>query len=100
MIQKDANADKTNPLNKTFDLIVGHPFDVKFDDRGNVVEVTRALRPLLITSLVAFSDNPQQAEMMKKQLAGQFSDESIERQLKQYVYHLSGRESKSRFGMD
>ena len=73
---KDANADKTNPLNKTFDLIVGHPFDVKFDDRGNVVEV-KGFEAIANNVVSAFSDNPQQAEMMKKQLAGQFSDESM-----------------------
>ncbi|WP_430815258.1 DUF6263 family protein [Carboxylicivirga sp. RSCT41] len=72
----DADADKTNPLNKTFDLMVGHLFQVKFDDRGNIQEV-KGFETISEKVVEAFSDNPQQAEMMKKQLANQFSNESM-----------------------
>ncbi|MCG8583058.1 MAG: DUF6263 family protein, partial [Bacteroidales bacterium] len=73
---KNAEADKTNPLNKTFDLLVGHLFQVKFDDRGNIQEV-KGFETIAEKVASAFGDNPQQAEMMKKQLATQFSDESM-----------------------
>jgi hypothetical protein len=60
---KDANADKTNPLNKTFDLLVGHTFQVKFDDRGNIQEV-KGFEAIADKVFSDFSDYPQLAEMM------------------------------------
>lgn len=73
---KDESADPNNPLNKTFDLIVGHTFEMQFDERGSVKGV-KGFEAVLDKVTAAFGDNPQSAEMMKQQLAGQFSDESM-----------------------
>ncbi|WP_439184825.1 DUF6263 family protein [Carboxylicivirga taeanensis] len=73
---KDATADPNNPLNKTFNLIVGHKFEMQFDERGTVNGI-KGFEALLEKVTTAFGDNPQSAEMMKQQLAGQFSDESM-----------------------
>ncbi len=77
---KDANADPNNPLNKTFSLIVGHKFQMKFDERGNIQEV-KGFQAILEKLSTVFGDNPQQAAMMKQQLAGQFSDENMKHTL-------------------
>ena len=77
---KDATADASNPLKKTFDLIVGHKFQVKFDDRGNIQEV-KGFEDIANEIVSVFGDNPQQGEMMKKQLSGQFSDENMKHSL-------------------
>jgi len=73
---KDESADQNNPLNKTFSLIVGHPFQMKFDHRGNILEVT-GFEEVVNKLIAAFGDNPQQGEMMKQALSGQFSNESM-----------------------
>ncbi len=73
---KDETADPNNPLNKTFNLIVGHKFEMQFDDRGSIKQV-RGFEAVVEKLAAAFGDNPQHAEMMKQQLAGQFSDESM-----------------------
>jgi len=77
---KDEAADMTNPLNKTFSLIVGHPFQMKFDDRGNILDV-EGFEEVMNKLVTVFSDNPQQGEMMKKTLSGQFSDENMKHSL-------------------
>ena len=72
----DETADASNPLNKTFDLIVGHKFLLKFDDRGNILEV-KGFEAIGDKITSTFGENQQQAEMMKKQLGSQFSDENM-----------------------
>ena len=77
---KDESADQSNPLNKTFSLIVGHKFQVKFDDRGNIQEV-RGFETVASKITSVFGEDQQQAETMKKQLGGQFSDENMKNTL-------------------
>ncbi|TRX63270.1 DUF6263 family protein [Carboxylicivirga sp. M1479] len=76
----DASADATNPLNKSFDLMVGHTFQLKFDDRGNIEEV-KGFEEVAQKLVTVFGDNPQQAEMMKSTLSGQFSDDNMKHTL-------------------
>ncbi|MBK3519759.1 DUF6263 family protein [Carboxylicivirga marina] len=76
----DTSADETNPLNKTFSLLVGHKFQMKFDDRGNIKEV-KGFEEIANKVVAAFGDNPQQAEMMKQTLSGQFSDDNMKHTL-------------------
>ncbi|GEM_PF-3998820 len=73
---ENPEADSSNPLNKAFDLMVGHVFDVKFDDRG-VVKDVKGFETISQKITQTFSDNPQQAEQMKQTLSGQFSDEKM-----------------------
>jgi len=77
---KEEALDMTNPLNKTFSLIVGHPFQMKFDVYGNVIEV-KGFANVTDKIVAAFSDNPQQGELMKKALSSQFSDENMKNSL-------------------
>jgi hypothetical protein len=70
----DESADKSNPMNKTFDILVGHQFQMKFDDMGHVKEVT-GFENILEKIVEAFSDNPAVGEQMQKTLAGQFSND-------------------------
>lgn len=76
----DENADKTNPLYKTFNIIVGHVFEMKFDNRGNITEVN-GFENVVEKLATAFEDNAQQGKMMKETLSGQFSDESMKHNL-------------------
>ncbi len=72
--------DMANPLNKTFSIIVGHPFQMTFDNRGNIIEV-KGFEEVSNKIVAAFGDNPQQGEQMEKALSGQFSNENMKQSL-------------------
>ncbi|MBI9060807.1 MAG: hypothetical protein JEZ14_02385 [Marinilabiliaceae bacterium] len=73
---KDSNADLTNPIAKALGFMVGKVFAMKFNDRGEVLEVT-GFQAMMDDLAKSYADDPSTLGQMKQTLAQQFDDESL-----------------------
>jgi len=73
---KDANADLSNPIAKALGFMVGKVFTMKFNDRGEVLEVN-GFQAMMEDLAKSYADDPTTLGQMQQTLAQQFDDESL-----------------------
>lgn len=76
----DENQEE-NMISKAFDAVVGYSFKMKFDQRGNILEVT-GFDDLAKVIAEKYGTDSQSLNMAQESVKGQFSNESMKQNLR------------------
>ncbi len=76
----DENQEE-NVISKAFDAIVGYSFKMKFDELGNIIEVT-GFDELAKVIAEKYGSDTNSLNMAQESIKGQFSDESMKQNLR------------------
>lgn len=77
---KDPNQEE-NMLSKAFDAVVGYGFKMKFDDKGNILEIT-GFDALVKVIAEKYGSDPASLSLIQESVKSQFSDESMKQNLR------------------